>query len=57
MEPRTSLQAKDYHYIKFDLERLTTWSDAFFLWQLTDDPTDGHPSTPPWAANGKTHLQ
>ena len=30
MEPRTSLQAKDYHYIKFDPERLTNWSDAFF---------------------------
>ena len=38
LELRAAFQAEDYPFIKFDIEGLTTWSDAFVFWQVASDP-------------------
>jgi len=42
LELRTRFQAEDYPFIKFNLEGLTTWSDAFVFWQVASDPGNSH---------------
>ena len=42
LELRTRFQAEDYPFIKFDIEGLTTWSDAFVFWQVAGDPGNIH---------------
>jgi len=42
LEVRTRFNAEDYPFIKFDLEGLTTWSDAFVFWQRAEDPGNVH---------------
>jgi hypothetical protein len=42
LELRTRFQAEDYPFIKFEIEGLTTWSDAFVFWQVAGDPGNIH---------------
>ena len=42
LELRTRFQAEDYPFIKFDIEGLTTWSDAFVFWHVAEDPGNIH---------------
>ena len=42
LELRAAFQAEDYPFIKFDIEGLTTWSDAFVFWQVAGDPGNIH---------------
>lgn len=42
LEIKTSFQAENYPFISFDIEGLTTWSDAFVFWQLASDPGNVH---------------
>ncbi|MDG1389064.1 MAG: hypothetical protein P8P79_11560 [Halioglobus sp.] len=42
LEAKTAFQAEDYPFIAFDVEGLTSWSKAFVLWQLENDPGNVH---------------
>ena len=42
LELRAAFQAEDYPFIKFDIEGLTTWSDAFVFWQVASNPGNIH---------------
>ena len=42
LEVNTRFQAEDYPFIKFDIEGLTTWSDAYVFWQRAADPGNVH---------------
>lgn len=42
LEVNTAFAANDYPFIKFDIEGLTTWSDAFVFWQRAEDPGNVH---------------
>jgi len=42
LEVTTRFRAEDYPFIKFDIEGLTTWSDAFVFWQRAEDPGNVH---------------
>lgn len=42
LELRNRFQAEDYPFIKFNVEGLTTWSDAFVFWQIASDPGTIH---------------
>ena len=42
LEVKTMFAANDYPFIKFDIEGLTTWSDAFVFWQRAEDPGNVH---------------
>ncbi|MCP4952803.1 MAG: hypothetical protein GY922_13255 [Proteobacteria bacterium] len=35
---KTAFQAEDYPFIAFDIDGLTTWSNAFVFWQLANEP-------------------
>ena len=38
LELREPFQAEDYPFIQFEIEGLTTWSDAFVFWQQAEAP-------------------
>jgi len=38
LELREPFQAEDYPFVQFEVEGLTTWSDAFVFWQQAETP-------------------